>query len=162
MNSNTLAQKVRATAEDNDIVDPHEVSEKVLASMTPSEMQDALAVCLPDYCQRHLSNVRRYLQKQAASSRSRAARSSKVEQYRDYWGELLRSSIFVDGTYKALGEVTAQDCEWLAEFRLAEAEKNKAEAAKFSAMGSALSACGAGTVAELPRESVPEEWGGPQ
>ena len=148
INLTTLAREVAA---DSGLHDPREIAEKMLADMSGDDMAAALRATLPGYVRDVIGSQ----QRQAMRRVFRPNRSAKVAQRRDWWADLLSSSVFVDGDWKAFGDCTRSDVGWLAEQRRAEAARNLAQAAVYDEVDALMAEHGAETLSGLPRNVVP-------
>ena len=99
INLTTLARTVAA---DSGLHDPREIAEKMLAGMSSKEMAAALRATLPGYVRDVIGSQ----QRQAMRQVFRPNRSAKVAQRRDWWAEMLASSVFVDGEWKSFGDAS--------------------------------------------------------
>lgn len=151
MNTTSLPEQVRETAEHSGLHDPRVIAQKLIATMTTDQMEQALQAALPGYVRQVISGDQRRATRQVM----RPVRSAKVAGIRDWWAEMLASSVYVDGVWKAFGTCTTFDVGWLAEQRRVEAAKNLAQAAVFDDVGSLMVAHGAEVLADLPRGVVP-------
>lgn len=145
-----LTSLAREVAADSGLHDPREISEKMLAGMSGDDMTSALRATLPGYVRAVIGSQ----QRQAVRQVFRPNRSAKVAQRRDWWAEMLASSVFVDGDWKAFGDCTRADVGWLADQRRVEAEKNLAQAAVYDEVTSLMAEHGVETLAGLPRDVV--------
>ena len=151
MKDTNLTTLARTVAADSGLHDPREIAEKMLAGMSSKEMAAALRATLPGYVRDVIGSQ----QRQAMRRAFRPNRSAKVAQRRDWWAEMLASSVFVDGVWKSFGDCTRSDVGWLAEQRRAEAARNLAQAAVYDEVDALMAEHGADTLAGLPRDVVP-------
>jgi hypothetical protein len=148
INLTTLARTVAA---DSGLHDPREIADKMLAGMSAKEMAAALRATLPGYVRDVIGSQQRQAMRQAF----RPNRSAKVQGIRDWWAEMLASSVFVNGEWKSFGDCTRSDVGWLAEQRRAEAARNLAQAAVYDEVERLMAEHGVDTLAGLPRDVVP-------
>ena len=152
INLTTLARTVAA---DSGLHDPREIAEKMLAGMSGDDMAAALRATLPGYVRDVIGSQ----QRQAVRQVFRPNRSAKVQGIRDWWAEMLASSVYVDGVWKSFGDCSRTDVGWLADQRRVEAEKNLAQAAVYDEVNALMVEHGAETLADLPRDVVPAALG---
>lgn len=148
INLTTLAREVAA---DSGLHDPREIAEKMLAGMSGDEMSAALRATLPGYVRDVIGSQ----QRQAMRRAFRPNRSAKVQGIRDWWAEMLASSVYVNGEWKSFGDCTRSDVGWLAEQRRAEAARNLAQAAVYDEVDALMAEHGVETLSGLPRDVVP-------
>lgn len=151
MNSINLSALARAAAADSGLHDPHEIADKMIAQMSADDVAAAVRATLPGYVRQVIGTVQRQAMRQAF----RPNRSAKIAQRRDWWAEMLASSVFVDGSWKQFGECSRADVGWMAEQRRVEAAKNLAQAAVYDEIDQLMGEHGVSTLAELPRAVVP-------
>lgn len=151
----SLASVARETASDSGLHDPQEIAEKMLAGMSAKDMAAALRTTLPGYVREVIGTQQRQAMRQAF----RPNRSAKVAQRRDWWAEMLVSSVFVDGDWKSFGDCTRSDIGWLAEQRRVEAARNLAQAEVYAEVETLMAEHGVETLAGLPRDVVPAALG---
>ena len=108
MTDQTIRERIRDVVSTSSIVDPHNIAAKLIESATASDRADWLAEVLPRYVGDVLRNDRNSLISESAIA-PRPVRSAKVAGVRDWWHKFTTSTIAVDGTWKAMGELTADD-----------------------------------------------------
>lgn len=165
-----LTQRARELAEKHQLHEPHEIAEKLYDELTPEERDQALRKILPKYIRDSLNNHQRKVFQSVMRSGGeprivereerpkkgvrRPSKSAKVAGIRDWWQEMMASSVHVDGTWKSFGSCTTEDINWMASARRDLADANIAQARQYEELVSLMEEHGVETLQELPKEAL--------
>ncbi len=138
-----LNQMIRDTLLRSKEADPHVVARRLVARIPEEHMHAALAVCLHD-------RVRIIIGQERMAAR-RTAPGTAGKSWASVAATVLAERRYVParGGWLRLGEMTAGDCESVAEDAARRAVWNEQVAARFSALADRLRAESAATVADL-------------
>lgn len=140
--------------------DPREIAERMVESASDEQREAWLMESLPKLVADVLRSDRNHALVEAElptpkkKGRRMPSRSAKVAGVRDWWAQFLESRISVGGSWKPVGEMTADDLHVVVAERRAHAAATVAQADRFAAILALMSEYGAATVADLPRASV--------
>ncbi len=150
----SLRHAIREVAATSSLNNPHEIADKVIASTTAQQRKDWLAEILPSFVADVLRNDRNDALNASSSGSKASARSAKVAGVRDWWAAFLAARISVNGHWKAVGDLDADDLQTVVAERREAAAKINAQADRYEHLLSLLATHGVATVAELPRDAV--------
>ena len=149
----SLRHAIREVAATLSLNNPHEIADKVIESTTAQQRKDWLAEILPSFVADVLRNDRNDALNASSGSKA-SARSAKVAGVRDWWAAFLAARISVNGHWKAVGDLSADDLQVVVAERREAAAKINAQADRYEHLLSLLATHGVATVAELPRDAV--------
>lgn len=156
----SLRTRVAGVLASSSISDPTAIAEKLIESASDHEREAWLSQSLPKLIadvmrsDRNHALVEAELPAASGKGRRMPSRSAKVSGVRDWWAQFLASRIAVAGSWKPVGDMTADDLHVVIADRRAHAAATIAQADRFAAILELMSKHGAATVADLPRESV--------
>lgn len=131
-----------------DIVDPHELSQRIIEELSPTEAKYAMEELLVPYCRIVIANTRSSIR----NKMTKAVGTSRWDRYENDI-RVYRRVECIDGVYKPLGECTRNDISWIAANRIRLAKKIEEEAERYFKLVDHMESLDAHTVNEVP---VPE------
>lgn len=148
---------IREVVETSDLTDPGEIAMKVAGDVPQKALRSALAVALRAMVRIELHSYTSWRRPEPEPSRTgqpTQTRSAKVAAVRA-WARVLRKPVAVsENVWKAFGECTAEDLDFLAADRRENAAQSIAAAERFEKYAAALDEHGAATVADLPDDAI--------
>jgi hypothetical protein len=158
MNTLEARHRVREIAQEIDDPDPHVVAGKLLVEIDPREYQDWLSILLPHFV-REVYRSSRYIPKTDDEDDDKPdtslAASGKWKGFRenDFWKS---QQYEVNGKWMWLGELSAEDCGWIADAHSRLAQANEAKAERFKILQTELKRRRKSHVRDLGVEKVKE------
>ena len=148
-----LRELIRTTMADSAVADPGILADLVLTKISKKDRDEALAQSLRTFVRQVFSEGRltTYIDPSGQVADVQPGRSAKVAGIREHWQRALRDPINVGtGVWKLLGDCTATDLFFVADFRREQASRNTAKAAQYDALRSLLDDHGVDRVRDLP------------
>jgi hypothetical protein len=132
------------------VADPGLIADDLFARILPADYEAALQQALRHFVRQVLSEERSHPQ---IHSPAGPGVSAKRQMIADGWQRRLRDRLSVaDGEWKFLGDCTAVDLQFAADYRREQAARNRAKAAQYDVLRHLLEERGAERVADLPAE----------
>lgn len=153
-----LRELIRATMADSVVADPGVLADLVFLKIAKKDRDEALAQSLRTFVRQVFSEGRltTYIDPSGRVAdvqpvRVQPGRSAKVAGIREHWQRALRDPINVGaGLWKLLGDCTATDLFFVADFRREQASRNTAKAAQYDALRALLDDHSVDRVRDLP------------
>ena len=138
----TLVDQVLA---DTDLTEPGDIAAEVAERTPRHELRGAYVVALAGYV-RVINNASRH---NNPILKPNSGQSAKVTAIRDWWRAALHDRVYVDKTWKTLGNCTYGDLMLVAKQRRELANANMVTADRYEALAQLLLTNGVDTVADL-------------
>lgn len=159
MEAPNIGAIIREVVQESTSPDPEIIAKEVLSRLTVPDqllvfeqiLTERVADELRAIRYRNKAHAKRGDKTVGSGGRRSGGPSRHVAAVRELWRERLRESIAVgDRQYRFLGDCTAADLTWAAEFRNVQAKKNRALATWFDDLAALVEQHDVATVGELP------------
>ncbi|WP_029926350.1 hypothetical protein [Nocardia otitidiscaviarum] len=174
----TLRQLIASVLDETNLSDPREVAEKTAALIPPEQQLQILTDVLVGRVREMMAERRNAALSNAFKPRPHepvtggsiqvspkcpprrpSGRSAKVDQIRDWWADLLASSIHVgDQRWMPLGQCGIDELLFAEQTRRDKAAKEVARAKQYMRLRELLDKYEVATVAELPADAAKAAW----
>lgn len=150
---------IHRVMDDTDLVNPGEITAKVLDQLPNEHVREALQMTLRRYVSIVISRDRYQHAMPVKAAPAAHNRSTKVLAIREYGRRWLRDREHVGGgTWKLLGDCTYTDLMRLAEARAQQAERLRDKADKYRRLAKELQKHGAASPFTLEERGIDLDW----
>lgn len=149
MSRNSLTALIREVSAEHANAHPHKIARLVAERTEPDDVQDFYITAL----ERMVADIIRADRNHTMNSK--AGRSPKVEQRRNWWARMLSERVSVgDSTWKPLGQCTVDDLDFCITERHSQIAALHTQIGKYEVIRDAMITHGCETAADLPEGAV--------